>query len=802
MEEVENLAGVGEKVAEKLRAAGYTDLMALAAASASELNDKCALGEETANKIINAARGKLKMGFELATEVLKRRESIGKISTLSLSLNNLLGGGIETQAITECYGAFGSGKSQLAHQLAVSVQLPKEQGGLGGKAIFIDTEQTFRPERIIDMASALGLDPKQVLENILVARAYNSDHQILLAEKAEEIIKTQGVKLLIIDSLTANFRSDYTGRGQLADRQQTMNKHLHKIQRLADVYNIAIYVTNQVMSRPDILFGDPTVPIGGHVLGHQCVDPNSLLQLSDGTIIEAKDSHNPLEFKGIDFGNLKEDQSRCNGVFRAKKDKIIEINHSLRVSPEHTVFKANGLDIVEVEAKCLKKGDYLVVPRKVTVKGKEVDLPEIDVERVVTISAAGAELIRKKAREKGISLKKSFSEFVGIEARQLRRVLNQKNPTRMEVIGKLGKFFEIDLKNFITEVETNKHKKIKMPGKLTAEISQILGYFIGDGSLCKNSIEIRDARKDVLMEYSRLFSGQFGLEGSLTKLKGKNCFDLTINNKYISSLLRVLEQDYIRFISQSSENCVKGFIRGIFDAEGSITDNKLCLSNKDKKLLEFVKLLLLRFGVHAKVNIGGDIYRLMIVRDLHRFIDNIGLTAKDKMAKVRQVSAKREVMPIERSLLEPILKKAGIKARKDLKYFTREYLERISSSNEEIKRCFEKILGSDIAFEKITSMTVNSYEGELVDLSIPRIENFIANGYVIHNSTYRVYLRKSKGEKRIARMIDSPSLPEGEAIFRVGLEGVRDDEEFLKSMEKPDGKKKVAVAIEEDGEED
>ncbi len=268
-EQIEALAGVGEKVAEKLKSAGYTDLMALAAASAAELNDKCALGEETANKIINAARGKLKMGFELATEVLKRREAVGKIVTGSLSLNALLGGGVETQAITECYGAFGSGKSQLAHQLAVMVQLPKEQGGLDGKAIFIDTEQTFRPERIVDMAVALGLDSKKALENILVARAYNSDHQILLVEKAEEIIKEQGIKLLIVDSLTANFRSDYTGRGQLADRQQTLNRHLHKLQRLADVYNMAVYVTNQVMSRPDIMFGDPTVPIGGHVLGHQ-----------------------------------------------------------------------------------------------------------------------------------------------------------------------------------------------------------------------------------------------------------------------------------------------------------------------------------------------------------------------------------------------------------------------------------------------------------------------------------------------------------------------------------------------------
>ena len=268
-QEIENLPGVGEKIAEKLHGAGYTDMMALAAASASELNDKCAIGEETANKIINAARSKMKMGFEAATEVLKRREAVGKISTGSKSLDNLLGGGVETQAITEAYGAFGSGKSQLAHQLSVIVQLPKEQGGLEGKAVFIDTEQTFRPERIQDMASALGLDPQKVLENILVARAYNSDHQILLAEKAEELIKTQGVRLLIIDSLTANFRSDYTGRGQLADRQQTLNRHLHKLQRLGDVYNLAVYVTNQVMSRPDILFGDPTVPIGGHVLGHQ-----------------------------------------------------------------------------------------------------------------------------------------------------------------------------------------------------------------------------------------------------------------------------------------------------------------------------------------------------------------------------------------------------------------------------------------------------------------------------------------------------------------------------------------------------
>ncbi|MBL7160956.1 MAG: DNA repair and recombination protein RadA [Candidatus Aenigmarchaeota archaeon] len=138
-------------------------------------------------------------------------------------------------------------------------------GGHGG----IILHNTFRPERIRDMSTALGLDPQKVMENIYAARAYNSDHQVVLAEKAEDVIKNNNVKVMIMDSLTSTFRSDYTGRGTLANRQQKLNRHLHQLQRMADVYNIAIFVTNQVMSRPDVLFGDPTAPIGGHILAHQ-----------------------------------------------------------------------------------------------------------------------------------------------------------------------------------------------------------------------------------------------------------------------------------------------------------------------------------------------------------------------------------------------------------------------------------------------------------------------------------------------------------------------------------------------------
>ncbi len=269
-DDVSKLAGVGEKTAEKLKEAGYVDYMSIAAASAGDLVDAIGVGEDTANKIIESAREQTNTGgFEPATETLKRRQKVGKITTSSKTLDQLLGGGVETQCILEAHGAFGSGKSQLAHQLAVNVQLSKEKGGLGGRAVFIDTEGTFRPERVQQMAEAAGVDPKKVLENIFVARAYNSDHQLILTEKAEDFIKDNNVRLIIVDSVTSAFRSDYTGRGTLANRQQKLNRHLHSLLRLANVHNLAVYVTNQVMSRPDILFGDPTAPIGGHIMGHQ-----------------------------------------------------------------------------------------------------------------------------------------------------------------------------------------------------------------------------------------------------------------------------------------------------------------------------------------------------------------------------------------------------------------------------------------------------------------------------------------------------------------------------------------------------
>jgi len=265
---LEDIPGVGEKIAEKLREIGYTDPMAIAVSSASELATIAEIGEGQAAKIINSVREMLEIGYETADKILERRANVVKITTGSKNLDNLLGGGIETQAITEAYGAYGSGKTQLGFQLAVNAQLPREKGGLAGNVLWIDTENTFRPERIVQIAKGLKLDSEKTLKNIFVSRAFNTEHQIFLVEKAPEMVEQNNIKLIIVDSLTSHFRADFAGRGELAGRQQKLNKHLHHLQRLADAFNLAIYVTNQVMADPSVLFGDPTRAVGGHVLAH------------------------------------------------------------------------------------------------------------------------------------------------------------------------------------------------------------------------------------------------------------------------------------------------------------------------------------------------------------------------------------------------------------------------------------------------------------------------------------------------------------------------------------------------------
>jgi DNA repair protein RadA len=268
IKELEDLPGIGSVAAAKLRSAGFDSIEKVAASSPYELSELIGISAESAKKAIEAAREATNIEVKTASEVLEKRKAIGRITTGSKGLDELLGGGVETNGITEVYGRFASGKTQLGFQLAVNVQLPVSKGGLDGTVLFIDTEGTFRPERIEAIASGSGLDPKGVLDNIFVTRATTTEQQILTAERADKLVKEKGVKLIIEDSLMALFRSEFIGRGALNERQQKLNSHIHKLQKLADEHSLAVYITNQVMDNPGMLFGDPTTPVGGNVVAH------------------------------------------------------------------------------------------------------------------------------------------------------------------------------------------------------------------------------------------------------------------------------------------------------------------------------------------------------------------------------------------------------------------------------------------------------------------------------------------------------------------------------------------------------
>jgi len=266
-EVVEDLPGVGPSTADELKELGFHTVESLATATIRELVP-AGIGEKQAAKIIGVARDSISLSFIRADELMRMKANVLRLTTGSKSFDELIGGGLETQTITEVYGEYGVGKSILCHQLAVNVQLPVEKGGLDGGALYLDTEQTFRPEWIVRMARSAGLEATDVAQRIIYSEAYNSDHQVLLLEKADQIIKDNNIRVIIIDSLTSHFRSEYLGREMLAERQQRLNNHMHRLIRLARGFNAVAVVTNQVMSKPDQFFANSVDAVGGHIVAH------------------------------------------------------------------------------------------------------------------------------------------------------------------------------------------------------------------------------------------------------------------------------------------------------------------------------------------------------------------------------------------------------------------------------------------------------------------------------------------------------------------------------------------------------
>ena len=312
--ELDTLPGVGPATKQKLIDAGISNVLDLATAGPMDIADAVDIDVTKAVDLNNKARKKLvelhrlEPDFINAADLLQKRKAIDRVSTGSNNLDDLLGGGIETWALTEFYGEFGSGKSQICHTLCVMAQMPRGQGGLEAGSIYIDTEGTFRPERIAEIAEARKLDPEEILRKITVARAYNSAHQELIVKDLGKIIEANKIKLVILDSAVAHYRAEFLGRGTLAERQQRLNRFMHQLLRTAEIYNIAVVCTNQVQSAPDTFFGDPTRPTGGNVVAHTSTyriylrkaAKNRIARMVDSPYHPERDAVFMLDEKGVD----------------------------------------------------------------------------------------------------------------------------------------------------------------------------------------------------------------------------------------------------------------------------------------------------------------------------------------------------------------------------------------------------------------------------------------------------------------------------------------------------------------------
>jgi DNA repair protein RadA len=246
---------------------GISSVAALAMSNPDEVAEIDGMSEKASKTLVWNARHELGMGeFKSVSEM---EINTKYITTGSHNFDEILGGGIATDYITEVFGAFKSGKTNLSHTLCVTTQLPSTHGGLGGAVLFIDTENTFSKKKISRIAKRFGANPNEILGNIYHARIYSSDHQVQMIQAAEKAIQDKGAKLIIIDSLMALLRAEYIGIGMLARRQQILNKIIHELSRLAETYNVAVLVTNQVATVMKGTFSTQDA-IGGNIVAHGC----------------------------------------------------------------------------------------------------------------------------------------------------------------------------------------------------------------------------------------------------------------------------------------------------------------------------------------------------------------------------------------------------------------------------------------------------------------------------------------------------------------------------------------------------
>jgi DNA repair protein RadA len=203
------LTGVTAPTIEKIKKGGVHTVEELATQTTKQLSESAGIGKDTAENAINKALNMVGRGYITGKQLYDELQHRTRLSTGSAELDELLGGGIESETTTEISGKEGSGKTQICHMLAVQAQRPLEAGGLGAEVAWIDTEDTFRPDRIKEIAESLEMEPMTVLSHINRWKAANTPDQLDAVEKLSALCNEKPVGLVIVDSMMGHLRSEY-----------------------------------------------------------------------------------------------------------------------------------------------------------------------------------------------------------------------------------------------------------------------------------------------------------------------------------------------------------------------------------------------------------------------------------------------------------------------------------------------------------------------------------------------------------------------------------------------------------------
>jgi len=757
-----DLPGVGAATAEKLSDAGYDNLMAIAVATPGELVESVGVGESVARKIINAARNNMDMGFETGIDLLRKREAVKIIGTGSKMFNDLIGGGFETGAITECYGPFGSGKSALAHQLAVSAQLPEDQGGVNGAVVWIDTESTFRPERIVQIAKAYGLDPMKTLGNIRCVRAFNSDHQMLVSEKVEDLIKDGiPVKLVIVDSLMAHFRAEFC---VTPDMDVIGNPTVKKVTEFKE--GNKVLTSNGRFSR---VLSTNKIHYDGSIVKIRPAYFDAFTLTPDHTVLAVKTVRNTWYKNKSKFKT---------------KDKINYLK-TFKGKNHYKVFEGYGPDWIM--AGTLEKGDYLAYP----IIKETKDLDFIDIRDYIDVKKYKLE--NEKITVKGYHKKELYGEVIKeYNFNPIKGKITEISNKHNLPVSTVYQWINSEQKTREDIVELN----LKVP--VNKDSMRLFGYYLAEGHTNDHQVvfTFNTKEKEYIADVEKLMKNIFNVSVNKAYIEG-NSYRVVFSHK-------VLAEFFVNLLGKRSENKSmpqwmlflakdkqKEIIKGHWRGDGATSRDGYRFDTVSRLLAEQIKQILLRLNILPclrvdKNNRPQPKYVVEIFgKQLELFTKYLCLEEHKALSKRKYsynngwIDGDYAFIPIRQ--IEEMSYKGyvyNLEIEKDHSYALNSVVVHNCGRGTLAERQ-QKINKHMHVLKKLAD--VHELSVYVTNQVMAKPDTFfgdptaaIGGNIVGHNSQTRIYLRRGKAGTRVAKLVDSPHLPDGEAIFTISDDGIRD----------------------------